>query len=265
MQLLTQTIGPPQKTGQNLPTGGPAAVCFHRGAVDRQLPEIVPLLLEDKPNLFIKDQLAGRMADQVHVLQNRRHRRHPQSPPLKKSVQAHRLAHKPPCRFRAQRTEKPTNHHEHVYRISRHPRPAYRKIQFSSQNILLLDVQLRQVRCAPFKEPSVFQSKFLLLTRMGVQILLDRLDDLRREPGQFFNLIQKITEIRVWNRQNEVAKGRLIAFVLLCRTCWHVELLSWFLDVFSGTGTISFTEKTQPEYLFRTLLPQCVSIMARLP
>ena len=38
-----------------------------------------------------------------------------------------------------------------------------------------------------------------------------------------------------------------------------------FLDVFSGTGTISFTEKTQPEYLFRTLLPQCVSIMARLP
>ena len=39
----------------------------------------------------------------------------------------------------------------------------------------------------------------------------------------------------------------------------------WFLDVFSGTGTISFTEKTQPEYLFRTLLPQCVSIMARLP
>ena len=37
-----------------------------------------------------------------------------------------------------------------------------------------------------------------------------------------------------------------------------------FLDVFSGTGTISFTEKTQPEYLFRTLLPQCVSIM-RLP
>ena len=41
--------------------------------------------------------------------------------------------------------------------------------------------------------------------------------------------------------------------------------LKWFLDVFSGTGTISFTEKTQPEYLFRTLLPQCVSIMARLP
>ena len=40
---------------------------------------------------------------------------------------------------------------------------------------------------------------------------------------------------------------------------------TWFLDVFSGTGTISFTEKTQPEYLFRTLLPQCVSIMARLP
>ena len=40
---------------------------------------------------------------------------------------------------------------------------------------------------------------------------------------------------------------------------------SGFLDVFSGTGTISFTEKTQPEYLFRTLLPQCVSIMARLP
>ena len=38
-----------------------------------------------------------------------------------------------------------------------------------------------------------------------------------------------------------------------------------FLDVFSGIGTISFTEKTQPEYLFRTLLPQCVSIMARLP
>ena len=41
--------------------------------------------------------------------------------------------------------------------------------------------------------------------------------------------------------------------------------LGRFLDVFSGTGTISFTEKTQPEYLFRTLLPQCVSIMARLP
>ena len=41
--------------------------------------------------------------------------------------------------------------------------------------------------------------------------------------------------------------------------------LAGFLDVFSGTGTISFTEKTQPEYLFRTLLPQCVSIMARLP
>ena len=29
-------------------------------------------------------------------------------------------------------------------RISRHPRPACPKIQFSSQNILLLDVQLRQ-------------------------------------------------------------------------------------------------------------------------
>ena len=43
------------------------------------------------------------------------------------------------------------------------------------------------------------------------------------------------------------------------------EPLNRFLDVFSGTGTISFTEKTQPEYLFRTLLPQCVSIMARLP
>ena len=43
------------------------------------------------------------------------------------------------------------------------------------------------------------------------------------------------------------------------------EPKSGFLDVFSGTGTISFTEKTQPEYLFRTLLPQCVSIMARLP
>ena len=43
--------------------------------------------------------------------------------------------------------------------------------------------------------------------------------------GQFFNFIQKITKIRVWNRQNEVAKGRLIAFEirkLLCRTCWHV-------------------------------------------
>ena len=44
-----------------------------------------------------------------------------------------------------------------------------------------------------------------------------------------------------------------------------IEDVLWFLDVFSGTGTISFTEKTQPEYLFRTLLPQCVSIMARLP
>ncbi len=132
------------------------------------------------------------------------------------SSEAHRLAHKPPCRFRGQRTQKPSNHHEHVYRISRHPRPACPKIQFSSQNILLLDVQLRQLRCAPFKEPSIFQSKFLLLTRRGVQILLDRLDDLRREPGQFFNFIQKITEIRVWNRQNEVAKGRLIAFVLFC-------------------------------------------------
>ena len=44
-----------------------------------------------------------------------------------------------------------------------------------------------------------------------------------------------------------------------------VVVLAGFLDVFSGTGTISFTEKTQPEYLFRTLLPQCVSIMARLP
>ena len=43
----------------------------------------------------------------------------------------------------------------------------------------------------------------------------------------------------------------------------HVSM--GFLDVFSGTGAISFTEKTQPEYLFRTLLPQCVSIMARLP
>ena len=42
-------------------------------------------------------------------------------------------------------------------------------------------------------------------------------------------------------------------------------VISRFLDVFSGTGIISFTEKTQPEYLFRTLLPQCVSIMARLP
>ena len=45
----------------------------------------------------------------------------------------------------------------------------------------------------------------------------------------------------------------------------HHEEQKGFLDVFSGTGTISFTEKTQPEYLFRTLLPQCVSIMARLP
>ena len=45
----------------------------------------------------------------------------------------------------------------------------------------------------------------------------------------------------------------------------HINDLNRFLDVFSGTGTISFTEKTQPEYLFRTLLPQCVSIMARLP
>ena len=44
-----------------------------------------------------------------------------------------------------------------------------------------------------------------------------------------------------------------------------LEIVTRFLDVFSGTGTISFTEKTQPEYLFRTLLPQCVSIMARLP
>ena len=44
-----------------------------------------------------------------------------------------------------------------------------------------------------------------------------------------------------------------------------LEGVDRFLDVFSGTGTISFTEKTQPEYLFRTLLPQCVSIMARLP
>ena len=53
---------------------------------------------------------------------------------------------------------------------------------------------------------------------------------------------------------------------ILPRNCkMSVILLFWFLDVFSGTGTISFTEKTQPEYLFRTLLPQCVSIMARLP
>ena len=44
-----------------------------------------------------------------------------------------------------------------------------------------------------------------------------------------------------------------------------IKITNGFLDVFSGTGTISFTEKTQPEYLFRTLLPQCVSIMARLP
>ncbi len=115
------------------------------------------------------------MADQVHVLQNRRHRRHSQSPALQKSVQAHRSRTNRRAGFVVNDTQKPSNHHEHVYRISRHPRPACPKIQFSSQNILLLDVQLRQLRCAPFKEPAIFQSKFLLLTRMGVQILLDRM------------------------------------------------------------------------------------------
>ena len=59
--------------------------------------------------------------------------------------------------------------------------------------------------------------------------------------------------------------GLAITTLLVERFGGRIWLDSGFLDVFSGTGTISFTEKTQPEYLFRTLLPQCVSIMARLP
>ena len=63
-----------------------------------------------------------------------------------------------------------------------------------------------------------------------------------------------------WNGQAFVLARRGDEFWIT-----EVEAADRFLDVFSGTGTISFTEKTQPEYLFRTLLPQCVSIMARLP
>ncbi len=64
---------------------------------------------------------------------------------------------------------------------------------------------------------------------MGVQILLDRLDDLRREPGQFFNFIQKITEIRVWNRQNEVAKSASYRF---CSPLSHMRDLKPRVNAF---------------------------------
>ena len=186
------------------------------------------MLLEDIADLLVKDQLSGRMADKVHVLQNRRHRRYLQAPCLHKSIQAHRLEQKPPRRFRSQRTEKTTNHQEHIYRISRHPWTACPKIQFASQNIRLLDIQLRKIRRSAGKEPAIFLSQFLLLTRMDIQILLDRIDDLRRELGQLVDFIEKITEIGVWNRQNQVAYAIDIGYLPFCRTCCHVLLLVRF-------------------------------------
>ena len=75
------------------------------------------------------------------------------------------------------------------------------------------------------------------------------------DAGSNFQIYKNADKLR-FRYESGVATGSTVN--------WGEGLVR-FLDVFSGTGTISFTEKTQPEYLFRTLLPQCVSIMARLP
>ena len=85
------------------------------------------------------------------------------------------------------------------------------------------------------------------------------------EPEELFGTLLALGEC--WWVKGVIYQESLRRFVIEIEETdqlWSHERCR-FLDVFSGTGTISFTEKTQPEYLFRTLLPQCVSIMARLP
>ena len=97
---------------------------------------------------------------------------------------------------------------------------------------------------------------FILLTNPAE--VPEALDLSAREPVRLYSKTgTRLGRENVWWVLNDSAEQRRKTLIagICCR----------FLDVFSGTGTISFTEKTQPEYLFRTLLPQCVSIMARLP
>ena len=101
--------------------------------------------------------------------------------------------------------------------------------------------------------------------------LMDQTDEAEAIVAGLMRMIEeKRLKVRVYT------KGRLHAKAYICdygdvfddagkKVDRHEKGIAGFLDVFSGTGTISFIEKTQPEYLFRTLLPQCVSIMARLP